>query len=212
MLVWPKSELGKLNIKPSAKAGEKIEKAYPEITLDGLFDFLKERQDKLDAVVVSGGEPTIHADLPEFITKIKVLGFKVKLDTNGTNPQMLKKLMAGKLIDYVAMDIKGALERYDLITEIQPDLRLIKESVESIMQSGLPYEFRTTVVPELVGKGDIEKIGELIRGAEKWQLQNFKSDTDLVNFSFQGGGVYSLKEMEALQKIGQKFVKVCRIR
>ena len=212
MLVWPRKELGKFNIKPSAKAGEKIEKVDPEITEDDLFDFLEKRQKKLDAVVISGGEPTIHADLPEMIERIKALGFKVKLDTNGTNPRMLKALIAKKLLDYIAMDIKGGLSNYDLITEVQPNIRDIKKSIKQIMESDLPYEFRTTVVPELVGKKDIEETGKIIAGARKWYLQGFKSNMDLLNDRFKNVAGFTAQDMERMRKIGAEYVEYCGVR
>ena len=213
MLVLPKKALDELkNINSSKKLDEKIEKVYPQINEDDLFDFLKKRKKKLDAVVVTGGEPTIHKDLPEFIKKIKKLGFKVKLDTNGTNPIMLKNLIDKKLIDYIAMDIKGSFEKYGIITETQPDIDNIKKSIKIIMQSKLPYEFRTTVVPELITNKDIKEIGEFINGAEKWYLQNFKSDIDLVNDRFEGFKPYSLKEIEEMKKISKKYVDICEIR
>ncbi len=212
MLVWPRTEVGKLNIQPSAIAGEKIEKVNPEIKEDDLFDFLQERQKKLDAIVISGGEPTIHADLPEFIAKIKKLGFKIKLDTNGTNPRMLAGLLADKQLDYIAMDIKGALENYDLISETQPNIKDIKASIKLLMQSSLPYEFRTTVVSGLVNKEDIEKIGKLIKGAQKWYLQNFKSDVALLNESFMKVAPFSGEEMAEMRQIGEQYVLFCETR
>ena len=213
MLVWPKLESGKFkNINSSDNTGEKIEKVYPRFLEDDLFDFLRKRQKKLDAVVITGGEPTIHKDLPDFIKKIRKLGFKVKLDTNGTNPEMLKSLIDKKLIDYIAMDIKGSLENYAIITGMCLNIDNIKKSIKIITQSGLPYEFRTTVVASLVEKKDIKKIGELIKGAKKWYLQNFKSDINLVDDSFEKHKPYSLKEMEEMRKIGETYVDFCDIR
>ena len=212
MLVWPQSEVSKFKNISSSSADEKIEKVYPRFLEDDLFDFLKKRQKKLDAIVITGGEPTIHKDLPEFIKKIRKLGFKIKLDTNGTNPGMIKNLIDEKLVDYIAMDIKGSLEKYAIITGVQPNLNSIKKSIKIIMQSGLPYEFRTTVVPGLIEKKDIKKIGELIKGAEKWYLQNFKSDINLVNDSFEKYKSYSLKEMEEMRKIGEGYVDFCGAR
>ncbi|MEA1963326.1 MAG: anaerobic ribonucleoside-triphosphate reductase activating protein [Patescibacteria group bacterium] len=213
MLVWPEFKAGKFkNINSSDNTDEKVKKVYPQFQEDGLFDFLRKRQKKLDAVVITGGEPTIHKDLPDFIKKIKKLGFKVKLDTNGTNPKMLKSLIDKKLIDYIAMDIKGSLEKYVIITGVKSDLNNIKKSIKIIMDCGLPYEFRTTAAPELIEKEDIKKIGELIAGAKKWYLQNFKSDIDLVNDRFEKRKPYFLKEMEEMREIGEGYVDFCDIR
>ena len=113
------------------------------------FNFLKGRKNLLQGVTVSGGEPTIYEDLPDFIKKIKKLDYFVKLDTNGSNPEMLKDLIEKKLIDYVAMDIKAPLinTKYTQITGIKGILNKVKKSIKIIKNSGLDYEFRTTIVP-----------------------------------------------------------------
>jgi pyruvate formate lyase activating enzyme len=184
-----------------------------------LFDFFKKRVGKLDGVVITGGEPTLHKDLPEFMGKIKKLGFKVKLDTNGTNPEMLKKLVAslqkggaGGLIDYIAMDIKCPLDKYKKTTKFKGSLSNIKKSVKIIMESGLPYEFRTTVVPGLVEKKDIAKMGEMIKGARIWYLQQFKPDTELVDNKLRQTKPYSDEELKEMAKIAKKYVKKCVVR
>lgn len=192
--------------------GEKQKDCLKPISEDGLFDFLKNRVKKLDAVVITGGEPTIHSDLKRFIGEIKKLGYKIKLDTNGTNPETLKDLIENNLIDYIAMDIKGPEEKYDIITQVQPDLNEIRKSIKIIKESDLSYEFRTTIVPELIEAGDIAKIGKLILGAKKWYLQQFKSEIDLVNNEFKGVAAYAIGELEKMQKTGNKYVKDCVVR
>jgi pyruvate formate lyase activating enzyme len=209
MLVLPK-KLGELKYESSSLQDGK--KDYPEYQEDNLFDFLRERVGKLDAVVITGGEPTLHADLPQFIEKIKKLGYKVKLDSNGTNPGMLRELLDLRLLDYLAMDVKSALEKYDLSVGVQPDIASIKDSIAVIMASGLPYEFRTTLVPELHDEKDISSIGEIIRGARAWYLQTFKSDTDLINTTFESARSFSSQEMENFCKIAGKFVNQCGVR
>ncbi len=126
MLVWPEKELGKSKYE-SPFLGD--QKNHPSKEEDDFFDFLKSRTGKLDAVVVSGGEPTLHQDLPDFIQKIKKLKFKVKLDTNGTNFEMLAGLIKDHLIDYIAMDIKAPIDKYDLIVGVQPDVNEIKKNI-----------------------------------------------------------------------------------
>jgi pyruvate formate lyase activating enzyme len=177
-----------------------------------LFDFLKSRVNKLDAVVITGGEPTIHKDLPEFITKIKKLDYRVKLDTNGSNPEMIKKLIDIKLIDYLAMDIKAPAEKYNLVSGIEADLKKIKKSIKIIKESNLPYEFRTTVVPGLIGREDIKSIGSLIKNAAKWYLQQFKPDTDLVDKRLEGIKTYTEKELAEMSKIGLEYARECKVR
>jgi pyruvate formate lyase activating enzyme len=179
---------------------------------DDLFLFLKSRQGKLDAVVITGGEPTMHPDLPEFIQKIKNFGYKIKLDSNGTNPEMLKKLISGKVIDYIAMDIKAAPSDYERATGTKFDFDKIRQSVKLIIDSSLPYEFRTTCVPGFIDEMAMAKMGELIAGADKWYLQNFKSDTELIDKSLRGRPGFSSAEMEKFAEIGRKFVKKCEIR
>ncbi|MEA3464154.1 MAG: anaerobic ribonucleoside-triphosphate reductase activating protein [Patescibacteria group bacterium] len=182
------------------------------INEDDLFVFLKKRSGKLDAVVITGGEPTIHKDLPDFIIKIKQLNFLIKLDTNGSNPEMVKKIIEKKLINYIAMDIKAPRDKYKKVAGRPVDFNKIKKSVKIIIESGLPYEFRTTVVPELLNKNDIEEIGKIIKGAGKWYLQQFKSNTDLVNRKMEKVKPYSAKELEEMREIGRKYVKECKVR
>jgi len=191
---------------------EEKEKDHSHFNEADLFLFLEKRRGKLDAVVVSGGEPTMQADLPEFIRKVKNLGFKIKLDSNGTNPEMLKKLLAEGLIDYLAMDLKAAPVDYEKATGVKFDFNKIKESVKIIMNSGLPYEFRTTVVPGLLEKDDFAAMGEAIKGAKKWYLQFFKSDTDLVDVEYETHPPYTKKEMAEFAKIGSEYVDLCEVR
>jgi pyruvate formate lyase activating enzyme len=194
------------------KAIPKLPKGHPRISEEGLLEFLEKRAGKLDGVVITGGEPTMHKDLPEFCKKIKELGYSIKLDTNGTNPKMLKVLGDKKLIDYIAMDIKGPEKVYVKITNTKVNLKKIYESIAFIMQCGLQYEFRTTLVPDLVGIDDISKIGKMIKGAEVWYLQVFKSDIDLVNCGLKGKSAYPSSAMEKIKEIGSKYVKKCEIR
>ena len=203
MLVWPSSELGGIQNK---------EKGFSQIPEEDLFLFLKDRVGKIEGIVITGGEPTMHNDLPEFIKKIKALGFKVKLDTNGTIPEMVKKIIDEKIIDYIAMDLKAPLEKYSTIVGVPIDCQKIVESVKIVIESGLPHEFRTTVTPGFLEKDDFSKMGQIIQGADAWYLQKFKSDTDLVDPLLQGKAAFSSKEMEEMAEIGSKFVKICQLR
>ncbi|MBU1684363.1 anaerobic ribonucleoside-triphosphate reductase activating protein [Patescibacteria group bacterium] len=187
-------------------------KDHTLILENDLFYFLKKRIGKLDSVVITGGEPTVQQDLPKFIQKIKKLNYLVKLDTNGTNPEMLKNLIQKNLINYIAMDIKAPLEKYNQITGVEVDFNKIQKSIKIIMQSNLPYEFRTTVVPKFLDAEDIKKIGELIQGAKKWFLQNFKSNTDLVNKKLENKSAFLNKKMKEMCEVGKQYVKNCEIR
>lgn len=146
--------------------------------------FLETRQGKLDGVCITGGEPTIHSDLLNFIRKIKNLGFLVKLDTNGAFPDIVRSIAETGLVDFWAMDIKHAPEKYPLASG-NPDIAIenFRESVKIIMESGADYEFRTTAVPGIHTEDDFQEIGHWIRGARRFALQTFRDikiyDSDL---------------------------------
>ena len=149
---------------------------------DEFFDFLSKRHGLLDGVAITGGEPCIHKDLPEFIKKIRDLGFLVKLDTNGNHPAVLKELLDRGLVDYVAMDIKNSPGKYAMTAGLaSSDLSKVKESISLLINSSIDYEFRTTVVSEFHQKEDFTEIGKLIQGAKNYYLQNF-TDRDTVPF------------------------------
>ncbi len=135
---------------------EKI-KNQPKVKKKEFFNFLQERKGLLEAVVVCGGEPTINEDLPDFIKEIKKFGYLIKLDTNGSNPEMLQELINEKLIDYVAMDIKAPIEKYEKTVRVKVETEKIKESVKILKKGIIGYEFRTTVVPGIIDKDDILK-------------------------------------------------------
>jgi pyruvate formate lyase activating enzyme len=137
------------------------------------FEFLKTRQNLLEGVCITGGEPTLQKSLPEFIKKIKELGFLVKLDTNGSNPLMLKNLLAKNLLDFVAMDIKSSPKKYSQVVGLKTDMACLQQSIDLIKIKSPDYEFRTTVVPGLVDQKDIEAIGKWLRGSKKYALQQF---------------------------------------
>ena len=126
--------------------------------------FLKRRQGTLEGIVVSGGEPTIFDDLPQFLAKIKSYDYAVKLDTNGTRPAMIKELLDKKLVDFIAMDLKAPLEKYALITGVPPNTAVLQQSMDLIRNAGIGYEFRTTYDKEVLTDADIEAISNLVNG------------------------------------------------
>lgn len=166
----------------------------PQITELELFDFLKKRRGVLEGVCITGGEPTLQTDLISFIDQIKELGFLVKLDTNGYKPSILKELIDTKKIDYVAMDIKNSKEKYGQTIGLDSfHLNNIEKSVEILLVSDIPYEFRTTVVKEYHTPDDFLSIGKWLQGAKNYYLQAFKDSGDLIK-----GGLHPLSKEEML--------------
>ncbi|WP_457627184.1 anaerobic ribonucleoside-triphosphate reductase activating protein [Persephonella sp.] len=174
-----------------------------------VLEFLSGRRGKLQGVVVTGGEPTIFPDLPDFLLKIKRMGFYVKLDTNGSNPYMLETIIDRKLVDYIAMDIKAPVEKYGEITASKIDKDKILSSIQLILQSGIEYEFRTTVIKDVISYVDILKICNTIKGASRYAIQNFHPAETLVNEEYRSKTGYSPTELSQLEeKIKDKFKEV----
>lgn len=157
-----------------------IQNQLPELSKDTILSYLKKRSGILEGVCITGGEPTLSKGLPDFIHKIKELGLLVKLDTNGSNPSMLKELTQTHSIDYVAMDIKNSLKKYEETAGAKVNLSHIQESIDLLMTSTIPYEFRTTVVRELHTEEDIIQIGQWLHGASQYYLQNFVNSDRLI--------------------------------
>ncbi len=173
-----------------------------QMSREEFFSFLKKRQGILEGVCITGGEPTLHKDLPEFIEKIKQLNYLVKLDTNGYNPEVLKKILDKKSVDYVAMDIKNSLSKYAVTTGLKSfDESKIIESINLIKNSGVEHEFRTTVLKSFHTYEDILSCAELTSDS-KYFLQQFKDSGDLICSELEG---YSEKQMkEICNKIAEK--------
>lgn len=175
-----------------------------EAKIEEVFEFLKTRQGKLDGVVITGGEPCLQKDLPEFIKQVKELGFAVKLDTNGSFPEMLEKVLPD--LDYVAMDIKAPLEKYSQIVNVDVDTSKILKSIEVLKNGGVDYEFRTTVVKSQLSFEDFEKIGQLIQGAPRYYLQKFVA-SKILDKSLENEKTYSTEEFERIIDILKSYVK-----
>jgi|SRR3989338_1849432 len=187
------------------------EKYAPEIPLSQIYDFLENRRGKLDAVSITGGEPTQHSDLIELMKKIKNMGFLVKLDSNGSRPEMLKKIISKKLVDYLAMDIKAPLEDYHKIMGWRVPVEKLKRSIDLIINSDIDYEFRTTIVKSLTSKNDLREIAKIIKGAKKYFLQKF-IPTKLNDPSLMEETSYSEEELKKLALELAAYVKHCDIR
>ncbi|MBD3398064.1 anaerobic ribonucleoside-triphosphate reductase activating protein [Candidatus Micrarchaeota archaeon] len=173
---------------------------------------LSKRKNFVGAAVITGGEPTIHPDLPWFLSSLKNEGFKVKLDTNGTNPEMLKELYSKELLDYVAMDIKSSLEHYDEAAGVSLDVSDIKESTRIIRSSGLPYEFRTTVAPGIHNLDRIEAIGKWLEGAEYYVLQPFAPQPSTIDKAFATKKPFDGKALNAMVSAAKPYFKKVELR
>jgi len=184
----------------------------PSIQEEEIINFLKEKKKWLDGVVFTGGEPTLHRELPNFIKKIKEMGFLVKIDTNGTNPKMLKELIDNNIVDYIAMDIKAPLEKYDKITGVNVDKEKIKESINILKNSKIDSELRLTCVPTLHSKEDIKKIGEWLKGNKKMFIQQFQPDKKMIDSSLLNVKPYSKEELEEFKEILKEYIKEVEIR
>ncbi|MCX6665574.1 MAG: anaerobic ribonucleoside-triphosphate reductase activating protein [Euryarchaeota archaeon] len=185
------------------------EKLFSE---DEVFSFLSNRKGLLDGVVISGGEPLLQADIIDFIQKVKALGYLVKVDTNGTNPDKLKELFKKKLLDYVAMDVKAPKGKYPQLTGVKPDVDVIEQSITLIKDKAPMYEFRTTVVPELLKKEDVVEIAKWIKGAKRYYLQQFKHDVPLLSAKLEHLQPYTKEQLlEIAQKV-QPYVECCSVR
>lgn len=194
---------------PFCQNAEILDGSISDISKEEFFAFLNKRRGLLDGVCVSGGEPLIHADIGEFLRKIKELGFAVKVDTNGAFPDRLKALCGEGLVDYVAMDIKNSPERYAKTAGAEIDIGKIKESAAFLMSGAVGYEFRTTVVKQLHRAEDMLKIGQWLKGAQAYFLQNFRdSDTVLK----RGLSPLSDEELEAFKRLLRPFIPAVRIR
>lgn len=189
-----------------------MEPTYAELDFEEIAAYVRDNSDFLDGVSISGGEPTIHPDLPILIAKIRDLGMKIKLDTNGSNPDMLEDLLGSGMLDYVAMDIKAPLnEKYKDIARVSVDLEKVKRSIRLLMTSDIDHEFRTTVVPFLIDEKDIESIAAFIGGAKKYALHQFKNDTTLEK-KMELVSPYPEERLRTMADIAKRYVRKVVVR
>lgn len=190
---------GDLVIKPSS---------LEMISEEEVLSFLQKRRNVLKGVCITGGEPTLQADLADFICKVKDIGYEVKLDTNGSHPTVLRVLLQEGLLDYVAMDIKNCKEKYALTVGCADlDIERIEESVKLLMAAGIPFEFRTTVVRELHAPEDILRIGRWIAGCPGYFLQQYAENEKEIR-SFQGQEAFHSYTKEELEIIAEELRKL----
>jgi pyruvate formate lyase activating enzyme len=180
------------------------------IKQEDFLSFLDQRKHFLDGIVITGGEPTIQSDLPEICEHVRKMGLAVKIDTNGTNPGVLNRLLKNELVDYIAMDIKTDLDQYNQLFRENINVNKILESIDIIISSDKPYEFRTTCVSPFVTTDNIDQIGMLIKGAESLFLQKCNQTKNMDNHSkyeiVNGNRLVELKER------ADRYVLNCEIR
>ncbi len=184
-----------------------------KIEEEEVFALLGRKEGFLDGIVITGGEPTMHGDdLLRFMAEVKSRGFLVKLDSNGTNPDVLRTAIERHLVDYIAMDIKSPLAKYSAAVGRPVDMAAIRTSIKLIMASPVPYEFRTTVVKSILSPEDIEAIGRDIQGARRYYLQKFVSSNLTLNPQFKKKTTYSDEEFETIRQTLHRYVENCEVR
>jgi pyruvate formate lyase activating enzyme len=189
---------------------EKIKK-QPEVSEKYVFEFLKERKNLIEGVVLCGGEPTMTKELLSLVKKIKKEGFFVKLDTNGSDPKILKELIDKKLVDYVAMDIKAPKEKYKEFTGSKIDVKKIQQSVDILKEGKIDYEFRTTVVPEFHNREELLTMARWISGAKRYYLQNFRAEKTMDK-KFESVKPYPVEFLLEIQKAIAPWFGDCQVR
>ena len=193
---------------PELSNPDLYEECIPE---EKIFAFLEKRKGKLDAVSITGGEPTLQPDLIDFIRKIKDRGYLIKIDTNGTRPEVLKTLIEDKLIDYIAMDVKAPLEKYRKITRSKINTELIGQSIKFIKKSNIQHEFRTTVVKSQLKEDDLISISRLVKNAHLYVLQKF-IPSKTMDPKFLNEKTYSDDEFDQFLKKIKKQVRSVIVR
>ena len=151
-----------------------LESSSPLLPVEEVLETLRERRGFLDAVVISGGEPTLQEGLVDFLAQVRSLGFATKLDTNGTRPEVIKSLLKQRLLDFIAMDLKAPLARYSEICGAKVDLAAVKASVRIIRQAGIEHQFRTTMIPQL-SERDVQRMEKDSEGIDHWIGQRFRA-------------------------------------
>lgn len=194
----------------------------PELVLPGmsgnfmdeefLKTFLESRQGLLDGIVICGGEPTIHHDLESLIMLIKSYGFLVKLDTNGTNVHVVQNLIQKNLIDFVALDVKHTLSKYEKVSpKVKIDLKSIQKTIQLLKENNVQYEMRSTIVPGLHSESDIHEMGLEILGAQSWALQNFRRGKH-IDESYAKKDSFTEDEMQRFEKIAKRYAQNVTVR
>ena len=183
--------------------------SQPIIPEEEILTHLKKRQGITKGVCITGGEPTLQKDLKDFVKKLKELDLKVKLDSNGYKPEVLKDLVKEGLLDYIAMDVKAPLDEYEVIAGVKLDVSKLQESIDFLKKGKVPYEFRTTVIKDFHTQESFEKIAELIKGADRYFLQGYVDSDKVIA---PGLSAYTYEEMQEFLPIFDGKVKHVEIR
>lgn len=184
-------------------------KNMPTIKEEEVLKFLEDKKKWIDGVCITGGEPLLY-DITNFVKKIKEIGLLVKIDTNGTNPELLKKII--EIVDYIAMDIKAPIEKYDNVTRVKVDKEKIKKSIEILKENKVDYEFRITTLPRLHNAKDFERIGEWLKGCKKFAIQQFSNKNPTLDLHYQKEKPFPVEELKKFKKILNKYIKNVEIR
>jgi len=184
--------------------------SLPTFPMDYFLSFLDSRKNWLESICISGGEPLLHEDLEVLLSLIKERNLLVKIDTNGSFPARLEELVQKKLVDYIAMDVKASLERYEEVTKSGVETDDIIKSIEIIKNSGLKYIFRTTVVPGLVGSDDVKEMSQMLKGTKIFQIQQFVP-TNTIDSHYIQTIPYSKEEIQAFVKIAEPYFEEVRV-
>ena len=184
----------------------------PTLPEEEVWDFLARREGMVDGVVLTGGEPTLQPDLSLFLRCLKDASLDVKLDTNGYRPDVLKTLLDDRLLDYVALDIKAPKKKYPLLTG-SPDLDVtrIEQSIAFLMESDIPYEFRTTVAPGLLDEDDVAEIAQWIAGADQYTLQQFQP-VNTIDPALEHASPYAIETLQAIAERAKRWVSQVAVR
>jgi pyruvate formate lyase activating enzyme len=184
--------------------------SQPSIPFEEIKRYLRRNRSWLDGVVITGGEPTIHSGLLALCREIKELGFKLKLDSNGTNSKMIQEMILQELVDFFAIDVKAPLaeEEYSLVAGVKMDsfLSEVVETIDLLLRGSVEYEFRTTLVPGLHGKEAVETICQRIKGCRKFVLQNFKSEVEPIDARLKNVCSFSDEQMNKFLRLARRII------
>ncbi|MBN1682253.1 anaerobic ribonucleoside-triphosphate reductase activating protein [Candidatus Bathyarchaeota archaeon] len=186
-------------------------KPMEKISIDEVIRILHPRMGFLDGITITGGEPTIHRALPGFLARLKSIGALTKIDTNGSHPKIIALLIKNKLVDYIAMDVKAPLEKYQKIVQSNIDSKIISESIQHIRRSNLDYEFRTTMVPGIITEKDLLNIAIMLAGSKRYILQQFRSN-NTISEELTNTQPYSKSEMKQFKELVSPYFAEVKLR